>query len=72
MSQSTGRGVRSARFRYSEWPTPMGLATELYDLESDPWEHVNLAGDTAYREVVAEHAALIKAGWRAALPAARG
>ena len=40
----------------------------LYDLRADPWETVNLANDPAYANARAEMAALLKAGWKAALP----
>lgn len=59
--------VRTRRFSYMEFargPVPAAL----YDLEKDPWETVNLAEDPAWAKERREMAALLKAGWRAALP----
>jgi arylsulfatase A-like enzyme len=71
-----GRAVRTERYRYTEWRRSTSpdftldnvQATELYDLESDPWEHRNLAGLPAYRKIEAAHRELLHAGWQAALP----
>jgi arylsulfatase A-like enzyme len=60
-------GVRNQRYRYLELkngPVPVAL----YDLQSDPWETVNLAGDPSLAGVRAEMAALLRAGWKAARP----
>ena len=62
-----GQMVRTRKFSYLELkkgPVPVAL----YDLEKDPWETVNVAGNPAYAEVRQEMAALVKKGWRAALP----
>ena len=59
--------VRNRRFSYLEFkngPVPAAL----FDLEKDPWETKNLADDPAYAQPRQEMAALLKAGWRAALP----
>jgi uncharacterized sulfatase len=61
------QGVRNRRYRYMEFkggPVPVAL----YDLEKDPWETVNLADDPALAKTRAEMAALLRAGWKAALP----
>ena len=53
--ESFGRSVRSWRYRYTEWdPLPWGgaAATELYDLQDDPGEYTNQAGNPAYRNVL--------------------
>ncbi|MEM7809992.1 MAG: sulfatase [Planctomycetota bacterium] len=70
-----GRAVRTDRFKYAEYrrgkPSPeigTPVAVELYDLEVDPWEQNNLAGSHEHAEVQAELAALLRAGWEAALP----
>lgn len=59
--------VRNKRFSYMEFgkgPVPAAL----YDLQRDPWETRNLATDPAYAKTRIEMAALLKAGWRSALP----
>ena len=59
--------VRNRKFSYMEFekgPVPAAL----FDLEKDPWETVNLAGDPAYAKTKREMAELLKAGWKAALP----
>ena len=59
--------VRTKRYRYMTFKT--GPATEaLFDEEKDPWETKNVAGDLAYAKAREEMAALLKAGWKAALP----
>ena len=75
-----GRSVRTRQFRYAEYRQdrslphsgPAPFARELYDLATDPWEQTNLAGDPDYRETVRELAALLRAGWPAALPPVPG
>jgi arylsulfatase A-like enzyme len=62
--------VRNQRYRYMEFkkgPVPAAL----YDLEKDPWEIVNVADDPGYATARNEMAALLKAGWKAALPLER-
>jgi arylsulfatase A-like enzyme len=59
--------VRNKRYSYMELkngPVPAAL----YDLEKDPWETTNLANDPACAKTRAEMAALLQAGWKAALP----
>lgn len=59
--------VRNRRYSYLEFkdgPVPAAL----YDLEKDPWETVNLANDPAHAKTRSEMAALLAAGWKAALP----
>ncbi|MEM6260351.1 MAG: sulfatase [Planctomycetota bacterium] len=72
-----GRSVRTASHRYTEWTTYEDRDQadaevrfkELYELESDPYEHVNLADKSDHAELQAELAGLLESGWRGALPA---
>ncbi|HEY0946670.1 MAG TPA: sulfatase [Opitutaceae bacterium] len=43
-----GRSIRTERYRYSEWGERGADGVQLYDLESDPGEHRNLAGWAEY------------------------
>jgi arylsulfatase A-like enzyme len=66
-----GYAVRTERFRYvrwMNWETRTWVARELYDLEADPGETVNLAEQPEYSETVADLDALRAAGWRRAVP----
>jgi iduronate 2-sulfatase len=65
--RSNGTSVRTERYRYNEWGGPE--KAELYDHETDPRELRNLANDSKYKDVVAELSAMMKGGWKAALPA---
>jgi uncharacterized sulfatase len=65
-SGDPGQVVRTRRYSYLEFRN--GEQPALFDLEKDPWETVNVAGDPAYAETRRDMAALLQAGWRAALP----
>ena len=69
VENETNQVVRTRRFSYLEFgkgPVPAAL----FDLEKNPEETVNLADDPAYAEETRqEMAQLLKAGWKAALPA---
>ncbi len=62
-----GQVVRTKKHSYLEFKKGP-LRAALFDLEKDPWETVNVVDDPAYAAIRAEMAALLHAGWKAALP----
>jgi arylsulfatase A-like enzyme len=56
-----GHAVRSDRWRYVEWRTAdqSVAARELYDMEKDADETVNLAGKAEFAAAVREHADML-------------
>ena len=54
-----GRSVRTERWRYNEWDEGK-KGVELYDHQTDPKEHKNLASDPQYGKTVAELRALLR------------
>ncbi len=60
-----GRCIRTARYRYVEWKTKNGkavVARELYDLDSDPEENNNVAGEAEHRKLIQNLAEQLHAG----------
>jgi choline-sulfatase len=53
--------IRSRRYKYCAFDDPGGMEL-LVDLETDPGELRNLAGDPASRDVLAEHRGML-ADW---------
>lgn len=49
--KGTGVGVRTERWRYTAWNDGAG-GEQLYDMQNDPGEMSNLAGDNAPKEVL--------------------
>jgi len=64
--RNIGRTIRTERWRYTEWGS--SDRAELYDHENDPGEIKNLAGQREHARTASELHALLKKGWRAALP----
>jgi iduronate 2-sulfatase len=62
-----GRSVRTERYRYTEWADGK-LGVELYDHDSDPREHNNLAKDPQQGKVMEELRKLLREGFPAAGP----
>jgi iduronate 2-sulfatase len=54
-----GRTVRTDGYRFTEWPDG---SRELYDVQSDPAESTNLAGDPRFAAAEAEMKRLLDAG----------
>ncbi len=67
-----GRSVRTDRYRYTEWSG--GQGAELYDHQGDAHEFRNLARveDPKLAPVKEQMKRLLRDGWRAVLPPARG
>jgi arylsulfatase A-like enzyme len=59
-----GYSMRTARHRFVSW----GEEHELYDLEADPGETVNLAAKPEHADLVTSLLAQLKAGWKEARP----
>ncbi len=56
---TVGRSVRSARYRYTEWPDG---SRELFDHASDPGETTNMAGTPEHEGALGEMKRLLAAG----------
>ena len=69
-NQGEYHSLRTKRYRYTEWQLPKTLVKELYDLQKDPWETVNLANTAAVAAKQEELAGLLHAGWKALRPPA--
>ncbi|MFP6886537.1 MAG: sulfatase/phosphatase domain-containing protein [Opitutales bacterium] len=54
-----GRSIRTQRWRYAEWGSPN--LNELYDLEKDPREYVNLAKASEHKAQLQKMKALLQA-----------
>ncbi len=66
-----GYSIRTDKYRYTEWQeieTKKIVARELYSHIHDSLETENLAGLSEYKDVLTEMAAMLKKGWREALP----
>ncbi len=59
-----GRTVRTDRYRYTEWNEGID-GVELYDYETDPDEHINLAGERKYKKLVEELSATLRSSYDA-------
>lgn len=60
--------IRTEQYRYSEFGFNGILGKALYNHYVDPNEEVNLAEDTAYKDIVTELRAKLRSGWMDALP----
>jgi len=65
-----GRAIRTERYRLVEWATQdrTFIEHELYDLEHDPDENINIAGSEGNGTLVKRLSRQLAAGWRGALP----
>jgi iduronate 2-sulfatase len=62
-----GYSLRTERWRYTEWDGGKA-GVELYDHDADPGELRNLAADPAQAKTLDDLKALLRGGWKAALP----
>ena len=63
-----GYTMRTAQYRYTEWGNKGSYGVELYDYYNDPDETVNIAHDSANKEIIEELSEKLKTGWQSALP----
>ncbi len=71
IGRKKGYSVRNDRYRYTEWHDHENsklIASELYDLQTDPLETNNLAIDTTYQYVIDIMSKILQTGWKKALP----
>ena len=71
-SGTSGRSMRTAQYRYTEWGTKGRRGRELYDYDADPDETVNIVDLPENVELVAHLSEQLHAGWQGALPDIQG
>ena len=64
----TGRSMRTAQYRYTEWGSNGRWGRELYDYDADPDETINIVDLPENTDLVAHLSEQLHAGWQAALP----
>jgi iduronate 2-sulfatase len=62
-----GYSIRTERWRYTEWDGG-AAGSELYDHDADPRELNNVVADPFHAPSLIELKALLRAGWKGALP----
>jgi arylsulfatase A-like enzyme len=68
---TTGRSIRTPRYRYTEWrrnDDGETVGRELYDHVADPAENANIAADPRNRALLGQLQAALEANWRAVQP----
>jgi uncharacterized sulfatase len=67
--QIAGYSIRTERYRYTEWDEDGKAGVELYDHETDPREHTNLASSKEHAQVREELKKLLKSTRESGMPA---
>ena len=65
---ASGRSIRTARYRYTEWGSNGRRGKELYDYQTDPHETRNIVNLPENAALVAHLSERLKAGWQRAVP----
>jgi len=71
MGRIMGRSIRTDRYRYVEWSQRFGaklIDQELYDLQTDPDENVNIANRPENKKLVSQLSSQLWKGWGYAMP----
>ncbi len=66
-----GYAIRTTRYRYVQWQnwrTKRVVASELYDLDKDPLESINLADQPGHEATIKRLSLRLEQGWESALP----
>jgi len=74
MGRFMGRAIRTDRYRYVEWRDWFDnrfITAELYDLQTDPQENVNIAGLSESQELLQRLSRRLWQGWWGARPPVR-
>lgn len=64
----SGRSIRTAQYRYTEWGSNGRRGKELYDYYKDPHETRNIANLPQNAELIAHLSERLRAGWQRAVP----
>ena len=61
--ETMGYSIRTADYRYTQWidhNSKAMISEELYELEKDPYQRVNIGSTSGFRDIVSDHRLLLK------------